>query len=55
MQLIFNSALKIFFLDQEDSCFYTETNKRFGLPKTTGLILVISVNNMIEKYRVSVV
>ena len=25
------------------SCFYTETTKRFGLHKTTGVILVINI------------
>ena len=48
--------LKIYFLDQDDGCFYTETTKCFGLPKTKGLILVINVKiDSTENYRVSVV
>ena len=37
-----NSKILIFILIN-NSCVYTETIKRFGLSKTTGMILVINV------------
>ena len=33
----------LIFILINNSCVYTETIKRFGLPKTTGMILVINV------------
>ena len=35
---------------QDDySCFYTEPSKRFGLPETTGVVLVINVKTVYWK------